>query len=78
MGASNSERQERIRSLMSEFSIAAAHYRWVVAELKRQYPNLTSAERLIFCELIEEARDECQRLWCEFAALLDLRPKISN
>jgi hypothetical protein len=78
MGGGDPDRQERVRSLLSEFSIAAAHYRWVVAELKRQYPNLTSTERLIFCELIEEARGECQRLWCEFAALLDLRPKISN
>jgi hypothetical protein len=77
MGASNSERQERVRSLVSEFSIAAAHYRWVVAELRRQLPNLTSTERLVFCELIEEARDECQRLWSEFSAWLDQGPKRS-
>jgi hypothetical protein len=66
------DRHEQARYLLLEFKINVARHRWAVAEMKSQHSNLTSAEHLIFCEMIQEARTECQRLWLEFLAWLDL------
>jgi hypothetical protein len=59
--------EERIR-LSAEYKIASAHYAWAVAELKRRQITSTDEDWAKLNRVVDEARNECERIRAELAS----------
>jgi hypothetical protein len=60
--------QEDRGRLSNEYKVATGHYAWAVAELNRQIATCSAEDWKKLNRVVDEARNECERIRAELAS----------